>query len=315
MIRYGATKDVFPTDSIKLTSFIEKFELKLLNTEVNIDGRLIKHAEVERPGLPFAGFYDHFLDDRMQVIGLSECAFIKSLSASERVFALSEFFSHDIPCVILGDDISLLQEVLEIATKRGVPILSYEGTTSELLSEALRWLQVELAPRTVMHGVLVDVYGEGVLIMGESGIGKSETALELVKRGHRLVADDVVEIRRASQITLYGRAPEKLRHLIELRGIGIVNIKELYGVGSVKLTQGITLVINLVHWNKDEEYERIGLHDDYMDILGNKIVCHTIPIRPGRNTAIICESAAINYRQKQLGYNAAKELCGKMPGF
>lgn len=255
------------------------------------------------------------MDDRIQVIGLSESAYIKNLTSNDREKALTQLFSHDIPCVILGDDVTLLTEVIKAATERGVPILSYEGATSELLSEAMRWLQVELAPRTSMHGVLVDVYGEGVLIIGESGIGKSETALELVKRGHRLVADDLVEIRRASKITLYGQSPDKLRHLIELRGIGIVNIKELYGAGSVKLTQGITIVVNLVHWHKDGEYERLGLNDEYIDILGNNVVCHTIPISPGRNTAIICEAAAINYRQRQLGYNAAKELCSSIPAF
>lgn len=303
------------TDQIKLTAFIEQFKLNLLNAEVDIQNALIRHAEIEKPGLVLSGFYEHFLGDRIQVLGLSESAYIKMLERDKRKKMLNMFFDYDIPCVILGDDVELLPDVVEAATKNKVPILSYEGATAELLAEAMRWLQVELAPRTFMHGVLVDVYGEGLLIIGESGIGKSETALELVKRGHRLIADDLVEIRRASRLTLFGKAPEKLRHLIELRGIGIVNIKELYGAGSIKLTQGITLVVNLVNWDRKAEYERIGLEDEYINILGNDVVYHTIPISPGRNTAIICEAAAINYRQRQLGFNAARALCESFSPF
>jgi HPr kinase/phosphorylase len=303
---------VFKTYPIKLQSFVDVFGLRLLTPEVDISDIVIKYAEVGRPGLAFAGFYEHFPDERVQVLGMSESAFVKQLGKEVRRNVLSKFFSREIPCVILSEDAFPLQESLEIATENKVPVFAYTGTTSELLSEALRWLRVELAPRTTMHGVLVDVYGEGVLILGKSGVGKSETALELVKRGHRLVSDDVVEIKRVSQETLFGSAPERTRHLIELRGIGIVDIKELYGVGSVKMTQGITLVINLVQWDENAKYERIGLRDDYIDILGNSVVCHTIPVRPGRNIAIICESAAINYRQKQLGYNAAKVLADRI---
>ena len=197
--------------------------------------------------------------------------------------------------------------MLELCNHYGVPCMVSEKTTSDLMAEIIRWLNVKMAPMISIHGVLVDVFGEGVLIMGESGIGKSEAALELIKRGHRLVSDDVVEIRRVSDETLIGSAPDITRHFIELRGIGIIDVKTLFGVESVN-TQTIDLVIKLEEWDKDKEYDRLGMEDQYTEFLGNKIVCHSIPIRPGRNLAIIVESAAVNYRTKKMGYNAAKEL-------
>ena len=199
-----------------------------------------------------------------------------------------------------------------MAREKGVPILVTKRATSDFMAEIIRWLNVELAPCISVHGVLVDVYGEGVLITGESGIGKSEAALELIKRGHRLVTDDVVEIRKVSEETLIGSAPDITKHLIELRGIGIVDVKMLFGVSCVKDTQSIDLVIRLEEWNKDKDYDRIGLEENYIEYLGNKVVCHNIPIRPGRNLAIICESAAVNYRQKKMGYNAAQELYSRL---
>ena len=198
--------------------------------------------------------------------------------------------------------------MLELCNHYGVPCMVSEKTTSDLMAEIIRWLNVKMAPMISIHGVLVDVFGEGVLIMGESGIGKSEAALELIKRGHRLVSDDVVEIRRVSDETLIGSAPDITRHFIELRGIGIIDVKTLFGVESVKDTQSIDMVIKLEEWDKDKEYDRLGMEDQYTEFLGNKIVCHSIPIRPGRNLAIIVESAAVNYRTKKMGYNAAKEL-------
>ena len=200
------------------------------------------------------------------------------------------------------------QRFLEIAVEKDVPIFLTDKTTSSFMAEIIRWLNVELAPCISIHGVLVDVYGVGVLIMGESGIGKSEAALELIKRGHRLVTDDVVEIRKVSDDTLVGTAPDITRHFIELRGIGIVDVKTLFGVQSVKETQTIDLVITLEDWNKDKQYDRLGLEEEYTEFLGNRVVCHSIPIRPGRNLAIIVESASVNHRQKQMGYNAAQEL-------
>ena len=221
---------------------------------------------------------------------------------------VSRLLDHQVPCIVFCRDLDLPEGLEEHATKQGVPILRTCKTTTAFMSELIRWLSVELAPRISIHGVLVDVYGEGVLIMGESGIGKSEAALELIKRGHRLVSDDVVEIRKVSDETLVGSAPDITRHFIELRGIGIINVKTLFGVESVKNTQSIDLVIKLEEWNRNQEYDRMGLEEQYTEFLGNKVVCHSIPIRPGRNLAIICESAAVNYRQKRMGYNAAREL-------
>jgi HPr kinase/phosphorylase len=219
---------------------------------------------------------------------------------------------YKVPCIVFCRNIEVKEELIELAYEKGIPILRTAKTTSSFMAEVIRWLNVELAPRISIHGVLVDVYGEGILITGESGIGKSEAALELIKRGHRLVTDDVVEIKKVSDDTLIGTAPDITRHFIELRGIGIIDVKTLFGVESVKNTQSIDLVIKLEEWNKDQEYDRLGLEEQYTEFLGNKVVCHSIPIRPGRNLAIIVESAAVNYRQKKMGYNAAQELYNRV---
>ena len=222
--------------------------------------------------------------------------------------AYEQFCAHKVPCIIFTSKTDPDEDILRIATENGIPVFTTEKNTSPFMAEIIRWLNVKMAPMISIHGVLVDVFGEGVLIMGESGIGKSEAALELIKRGHRLVSDDVVEIRRVSDETLIGSAPDITRHFIELRGIGIIDVKTLFGVESVKDTQSIDMVIKLEEWDKDKEYDRLGMEDQYTEFLGNKIVCHSIPIRPGRNLAIIVESAAVNYRTKKMGYNAAKEL-------
>ena len=288
---------------------IEK-HLKLKNLTPEIDTSKVKIVipDINRPALQLAGYYAHFDNERVQIIGYVEYTYIMQLDEKTRYESYEKFISSKIPCVIFTTLTEPDEKMLALAKKYGVPTFVTERTTSGFMAEIIRWLAVELAPSISVHGVLVDVYGEGVLIMGESGIGKSEAALELVHRGHRLVSDDVVVIHKVSDVTLVGSAPDITRHLIELRGIGIIDVKMLYGVEHVKDTQAIDLVIRLEDWDKDKEYDRLGLEEEYTEFLGNKIVCHTLPIRPGRNLAIIAETAAVNHRQKKMGYNAAKEL-------
>ena len=295
-------------ETVKLNEFAEKMKLKNLTPDIDINGIEITQSDVNRPALQLSGYYDHFDHERIQVIGYVEYTFLEKLSSADKLKNFEKLLSYEIPCVVFSRELEPGEEFLKCANARNIPVLSTNKTTSGFMAEAIRWLNVQLAPCISIHGVLVDVYGEGLLITGESGIGKSEAALELIKRGHRLVSDDVVEIRKVSDETLIGSAPDITRYFIELRGIGIVDIKTLFGVQSVKETQSIDLVIKLEDWNRDKEYDRLGLEEEYTEFLGNKVVCHSIPIRPGRNLAIICESAAINCRQKKMGYNAAHEL-------
>lgn len=295
-------------DNVALLKVIEKFQLENLTPEVDPTQIQITLPDVNRPALQLAGYFEHFDSERIQVIGYVEYTYMEQLADCERSNTYETLLSYNIPCIVFCRGIEPDALFLETAKKHGIPILRTKKTTSSFMAEIVRWLNVELAPMVSIHGVLVDVCGEGLLIMGESGIGKSEAALELVKRGHRLVSDDVVEIRKVSDDTLIGSAPDITKHLIELRGIGIIDIKASFGVQSVKETQGIDLVIKLEEWSREKEYDRLGMEDDYAEFLGNKVVCHSIPIRPGRNVAIICETAAINYRQKKMGYNATEEL-------
>ncbi|NDL67219.1 HPr(Ser) kinase/phosphatase [Anaerotalea alkaliphila] len=294
--------------NVGLKDLIAKMELTNLTPELDLEDITILHSDINRPALQLAGFFDYFDSDRVQVIGKVEYAYLNNMFASERKAIVDKLFSSKIPCLILAREMEPLEDMLESAARHEIPLLQTPKNTSYFISELNRYLKVELAPSISIHGVLVDVYGEGILITGESGIGKSETALELIKRGHRLVADDVVEIKKVSDQTLLGTSPDIIRHFIEVRGIGIVDCKVLFGVESVQDRHGIDVVIKLEDWNPEKEYDRLGMVEDYMDILGNKVVCHTIPIRPGRNLAIIVESAAINHRQKAMGYNAAVEL-------
>lgn len=294
--------------TVSLNKMIEKLELKNIVPEVSTDGIEIISSEINRPALQLAGYFEHFSSERVQIIGYVEYSYLKGLDLEVKMKNYERFMSSEIPCVIYASKTGPDEQMIELAQKYKRPLLVSERTTSSLMAEVIRWLNVELAPCISIHGVLVDVYGEGVLIMGESGIGKSETALELLKRGHRLITDDVVEIRKVSDDTLVGTSPEITRHFIELRGIGIIDVKTLYGVESVKKTQTINMVIKLEEWDKDKEYDRLGLNEEYTEFLGNKIVCYSIPIRPGRNLAVIVESAAVNHRQKNMGYNAAQEL-------
>jgi len=263
--------------TVALQNLIEKMKLVNLTPDIDISNRKIGSPEINRPALQLTGFFEHYEKTRVEIIGFVEYSYMEGMED-------------------------------EHAIDHGVPVLKTSRSTSDFMAEIIRWLNTELAPCVSIHGVLVDVDGEGVLITGESGIGKSEAALELIKRGHRLISDDVVEIRKVSDDSLVGSAPDITKHFIELRGIGIVDVKALFGAQSVKDTEQISLVIKLEDWDKDKEYDRLGLEEEYTEYLGTKVVCHSIPIRPGRNLAIICETAAINYRQKKMGYNAAQEL-------
>ena len=293
---------------VKITDFIEKMNLKNLTSDIDMTERYITIPDVNRPALQLAGYFDYFDCERVQIIGIVENTYLETLTPEHKKEIYAQLLSHGIPCLIFTSGIFPEKELIDQAIATGTPILATEKKTSPFQAEVIRWLNVQLAPCISIHGVLVDVYGVGVLIQGESGIGKSEVALELIKRGHRLVTDDAVEIRKVSDETLVGSAPSITKHMIELRGIGIVDVKSLFGVQSVRETQTIDLVITLEDWQKGKEYDRLGLEEEYTEFLGNKVQCHTIPIRPGRNLAVIVESTAINHRQKQMGYNAAHEL-------
>jgi HPr kinase/phosphorylase len=294
--------------SVKMEKVVEKFKLENLTPDIDIKSIKISMPDVNRPALQMAGYFEHFDSSRLQVIGFVEYTYMEGISEEQKRVVYDKLMSYDIPCVVFCRELQPDPIFLEIAHKYNRPVFSTKKNTSVFMAEAIRWLNVKLAPCISVHGVLVDVYGEGVLITGESGIGKSEAALELVKRGHRLVTDDAVEIRKVSDETLVGSAPDVTKHLIELRGIGIVDVKALFGAASVKDTQSIDMVIRLEDWDKDKEYDRLGLEEEYTEYLGNKVVCYTLPIRPGRNLAVICETAAVNHRQKKMGYNAAQEL-------
>ena len=294
--------------SISLKKLVDKMKLENLTTDIDVESKRITQSDINRPALQLAGYFEHFDATRLQVIGNVEYTYLEGVTAETKKGIYEKLLSYNIPAVVFSRELQPDELFLETARSYGVPVFSTKKVTSAFMAEAIRWLNVQLAPCISVHGVLIDIYGEGVLITGESGIGKSEAALELVKRGHRLIADDVVEIRKVSEETLIGNAPDITKHLIEVRGIGIIDVKALYGASSVKDTQSIDLVIRLEEWSRDKEYDRLGLEDSYTEYLGNKVVCHNIPIRPGRNLSIICESAAVNHRQKKMGYNAAQEL-------
>ena len=278
---------------VKLEKLIEKMSLKNLTPDLDLTQSEIQVPDINRPALQLTGYFDHFDSDRVQIIGYVEYTYLETLSDEKKKEMYTQLLSYGIPCIVYCRNLEPDETFLQMANEMKVPIFQSSKQTSAFTAEVIRWLNVELAPCISIHGVLVDVYGVGVLIMGESGIGKSEAALELINRGHRLVTDDVVEIRKVSDDTLVGKAPDITRHFIELRGIGIVDVKSLFGVQSVRETQTIDLVINMEEWDKNREYDRLGLKEESTEFLGNKVVCHSIPIRPGRNLAIIVESAAV----------------------
>ena len=294
--------------SVSIEKLIEKMDLVNITPEVDVSSIKIHQPDINRPALQLAGYFEHYEETRPQIIGFVEYSYMENMPQEQKMEVYPKVLTDKTPCVIFCRDLEPDEDFKRIAIQNNVPIFVTGKSTSAFMAEIIRWLNVKLAPCISVHGVLVDVYGEGVLITGESGIGKSEAALELIKRGHRLVSDDVVEIRKVSDETLIGSAPDITRHFIELRGIGIIDVKTLFGVSSVMDTTNINLVIRLEDWDKEKKYDRLGLEESYTEYLGNKVVCHNIPIRPGRNLAIICESAAVNYRQKKMGYNAAHEL-------
>ena len=296
------------TYSVPLKTLVEKFRLEIAYASTDFDSIRLTVEDVARPGLQLAGFFDHYEPMRMQVMGNVEMSYMAKLSPGNRSAIYDRLFSYKFPALLIARDIQPHPEMLAMAKKHNITILLSPLPTSSIISSIITYLKEALAPKVTRHGVLVEVYGEGILLTGDSGIGKSEAAIELLKRGHRLIADDAVEIKKVSTNVLYGTAPELIRNYIELRGIGIINVAKLYGMGAVKLDNQIDLVVNIVHWNTQEAYDRLGLEDQYTEILDVQIPMYTIPITPGRNLAVILEVAAMDNRQKKMGYNAALEF-------
>ncbi|MBQ6847793.1 MAG: HPr(Ser) kinase/phosphatase [Clostridia bacterium] len=298
--------------TISLDKIISEFSLEILNIQSPAEEILISSTEVNRPGLQMAGYFEFFDKERIQIIGKSEESFLRRFTIDKAELRLRELFSRRPSAVVICRNLEVNDIYRKIAEEYGVPLLKTTLSTSEFEAALIAFLNLHLAPRITQHGVLVEVYGEGILLLGESGVGKSETAIELVKRGHRLIADDAVEIKRVSSKSLVGSAPDNIRHFIELRGIGIINASRIFGAGAVKLTEKIDLVINLEPWDINKVYDRMGLESQTTEILDLKIPSLTIPVKPGRNLAVIIEVAAMNSRQKKLGYNAAEDLLKKL---
>ena len=294
--------------SVKVKDIVEKFQMEVLYRGTDYETETLTITDVNRPGLQFVGFFDYFDPRRLQIIGKGETTFLKGYTPDQRRKCFEDLFRYEIPALVISRGLDAFPECMEMAQKYGRTLLRTRHTSVEFTSMTIDYLNHELAPMITRHGVLMDVYGEGVLILGESGIGKSETAIELIKRGHRLVADDAVELRKVSNRQIMGTAPENIRHFIELRGIGIVNVARVFGVGAVKVSESLDLVVQLEAWDPTKNYQRTGLESEYYDILGVSIPSTSIPVSPGRNLAVVLETAAINNRQKKMGYNAAKEL-------
>ena len=294
--------------TVSLEKIIRSFDLESIYLPDLPENILISKTGINRPGLQLAGFYDHYEQARLQIIGKTEHKFLSTIPREERKKRIEDFYSTKPTGVIYSSALSVGDDVVEVAEKYGVPVLRSSKLSSDLIAAIISFLNVELGPRITRHGVLIEVYGEGILLLGESGVGKSETAIELIKRGHRLIADDAVEIKRVSATTLVGRAPDIIRHYVELRGIGIVDVRRLFGMGSVKETEKIDLVINLEPWQEGKMYDRLGLDEETTDILGIKIPSIVIPVSHGRNLSVVIEVAAMNNRQKRMGYNTAAEF-------
>ena len=300
------------TFTVPLSKVMKELALETVYLPKSADEILISSRDVNRPGLELNGFYDYYDKNRILIFGNAETALLASFSQEKRRAVLDALFSRNPPAVIVARNITPAPEMVDSARDNGVALLKTMDTTSNLVAALVAYMNTELAPRITRHGVLVEVYGEGILLVGDSGVGKSETAIELIKRGHRLIADDAVEIRRVSNETLVGSAPENIRHFIELRGIGIINARRIFGMGAVKISEKIDMVINLEIWDNTKVYDRMGIDSEYTEILGNRVPVLTIPVKPGRNLAIIIEVAAMNNRQKKMGYNAAQELLASL---
>ena len=296
------------TFSVTLKQVIDEFRLEVLCMPGDPEQILITENDITRPGLQLMGFYEYFNPERIQIIGKMEFAYLSTLDETERVQHVEALFAQHIKALCLSRGLPCFAEMLTLARKYNVPVLRTSESTSHFTTNLLSFLNLHLAPRVTRHGVLIEIYGEGIFITGESGVGKSECAIELVKRGHRLVADDAVEIRKVSNTNLVGTSPENIRHFLELRGIGIINVRRLFGMGAVKLQQEIDMIIELEPWDANKIYDRMGVDEQYANILGVKVPAMTIPVKPGRNTAVIMEVAAMNSRQKKMGYNATQEL-------
>ena len=298
--------------NVKLKKIIEEFNLEVVYKPTNLDTVRVCNNEVNRPSLQLAGFFDYFDNTRIQVIGMVEISYLDKMTHEQRVSAVEKLFEKHIPVVIVTRNMEIPDEMCEFAEKYNTALVRTPLATSRFVSALIAFLNLELAPRMTTHGVLVEVYGEGILLLGDSGVGKSETAIELVKRGHRLVADDAVEIKRVSDKSLLGSAPDIIRHFIELRGIGIVDVKMIFGMGAVKNTEKIDMVINLEVWKEKKQYDRLGLNTEYTELLGIEVPSITIPVKPGRDLAVVVEVAAMNHRQKKMGYNAAEALNNRL---
>lgn len=294
--------------SVTLAQIIKEFSLETIYMPEEPEKILVYSSDVNRPGLQLNGFFEYFDSSRIQIIGKSESAFLDELTPEKRREIFDGLCSRKPPALVLSRSLDTYEEMLEMAERDRVPVLRTDDATSAFTAGLISYLNTQLAPRITRHGVLVEVYGEGVLLLGDSGVGKSETAIELVKRGHRLIADDAVEIRRVSSRSLVGTSPENIRHFVELRGIGIINARRIFGMGAVKVTEKIDMIIQLEQWNSEKVYDRMGMESETGEILGIRIPQITIPVKPGRNLAIIIEVAAMNNRQKKMGYNAAQEL-------
>ncbi len=298
--------------SVSLQKVIDELKLRVVYTPREPENIMISNNDINRPGLQLTGFYAYFNVEKIQICGNAEFAYLQGLSDEARKESILTLFSYRFPALIITKDHQAFPEMIDAAKQYEIPILATSLDTSEFMAQIIAFLNLNLAQRITRHGVLIEIYGEGVLIVGESGVGKSETAIELVKRGHRLVADDAVEIKKVSAISLVGSSPDNIRHFIELRGIGIVNARRLFGMGAVKMTEKIDLVIKLEPWDPDRVYDRMGVDSEYTSILGVNVPSMTIPVKPGRNLAVILEVAAMNNRQKKMGYNAAQELLSKL---